>query len=319
MPKCCWAGVKEKELQQKAFPSLSLSLSFSVLLAFLWVAMFVLPRMKVPPEGLRVSRSSLPTAASSDPPMSPLLLSYWGLPFYSELPEEGQARTEIMESYLSDLVGLVRLRNASLKEAFDKSVASLMHDEAVERGFIEEDANLLAWRSFIDYTFLEALERLKKRERTARLHIIDTYFSFTLRALGCLETLDRKHVATQFLDSLFLKRCQVSPGWMWRRVPPLLDEAYAESTRAAEPPWAIALFVDESSARNCLVEQFYAEFRLSLEVFATSVKWRVHKRQTFQLASMRESMLNKQATVIQSVFRGYRERKRHRRCAAAAA
>ncbi|PBJ73467.1 hypothetical protein BCY84_14533 [Trypanosoma cruzi cruzi] len=281
--------------------------------------MFVLPGMKLPPEGLQVSRSSLPTAASSDPPMSQLLLSYWGLPFYSELPEEGQARTEIMESYLLGLAGLLRLRNASLKEAFDRFVASLLHDEAVERGFIEEDANLLAWRSFIDYTFLEALERLKNRERRARLHIIDTYFSFALRALGRLETLDRHHVATQFLDSLFLKRCQFSPGWMWRRVPPLLDEVYAESKRAAEPPWAITLFASESSARKCLVEQFYAEFRFSVEVFATSVKWRVHNRQALQLASMRDSMLNKQATVIQSVFRGYRERKRHRRCAAAAA
>ncbi|RNF00885.1 putative DNA-damage inducible protein DDI1-like protein [Trypanosoma rangeli] len=278
--------------------------------------MFVPPEMKVPPEGLQLLRCGLATVALPEPPLPSPLLAYWGLPFYSELPEEGQARMELMESYLLGLSRLLRLRNASLQEALEKALARVIEDEEVEREFIVEDGNLLAWRSFVDHTRLEALACLRKREQAARLRIIDTHFTFALRALCHFETLHRKHVATQFLDSLFLKRCMLPPERKRQQDSPLLKKIPAEACRTAETSWAVALIEEENSSRKSLVEVFFADIRLAAEVFAAVMKRNMYVMQKPRLELTASSTLNQQATVIQSVFRGHRERKR--RCDSAA-
>ncbi|RNF23779.1 putative DNA-damage inducible protein DDI1-like protein [Trypanosoma conorhini] len=280
--------------------------------------MFVLPEMKAPPEGLQVTRRGLPARVPPEFSLSPPLLAYWGLPFYSELPEEGQARTEIMESYLLGLSRLLRLRNTTLQEAFDDALVRVIEDEGVERGFIAEDGNLLAWRSFIDHTRLEALAFLRKREEMARQRVIETYFTFALRALGHFEVLHRQHIATQFLDSFFLKRCQLPPERPLQHSPPVLEKSCTAASGAAEASWCTALIAEENSSRNRLVEEFFANICLAAEVFAASVKRNMYEEQKPQLELKLFSTLNQQATVIQSVFRGHYERRRRSSAAAAA-
>ncbi|KAH9593168.1 IQ motif [Trypanosoma melophagium] len=276
--------------------------------------MFVLPGMQTTPQRPQSFKRSSTQSELSEIQLPTALLSYWGLPFHSELPEEGVARTELMEEYLIGLTRLVRMRNASLNEAFDNALQRLERDETVEREFIEEDSNLLAWWSFIEYTAQKARMVMERREQTERLSIIDAFFLSALSNLSHLETLHREHVATQFLDSLFLKLCQVKPGWMWRRIPPLLDEENSsESKRVVSVPlWLSKLTDEESESRRRITDNFFSGYELILEVFTATEKRLMHNNHVKQFRSYMAplSEMEEKATLIQAIFRGYRVRQR---------
>ncbi|ORC91527.1 putative DNA-damage inducible protein DDI1-like protein [Trypanosoma theileri] len=275
--------------------------------------MFVLPVMQTTPEGSQPLEKVPTQITPSDIQLPVALLSHWGLPFYSELPEEGVARTELMEEYLIGLTRLVRMRNALFNEAYDNALQVLVRDETVEREFIEEDSNALVWWSFIEYTSEEARRVLERREETERLRIIDAFFVSALSDMSHFETIHRQHVATQFLDSCFLKLCQVKPGWMWRRVPPVLDDEDSSIPRTVRAPlWVGELSAEESEARKRITNNFFSGFSLILEVFTTTEKRLMHSNHVkdFQSYVVPLSEMEKKATLIQATFRGYRVRQR---------
>lgn len=271
--------------------------------------MFVLPEMAQLPHKIQ------PTARPPTRKFSTVSPAHWGLPFYSELPEEGDARTELTESYLLGLVDVVRLFNASLNTVFRNAIEVVVRDEAVEREFIEEDSHLLALNSFIDYTRAEGRKCLEQREEAERLRLVDAFFSSALGMLDRFEFLHRQHVAQQFLDSLFLKRCQVRPGRPPSCAPPRAHKIEAESTVALAPPLVETLAAEERDERHRMMQDFFGDICLMVDVFAAAEKRLLYEAYRLPRGETVRSKLNSLATVIQAAFRGHLER---RRCGVAA-
>ncbi|CCD18290.1 hypothetical protein, conserved (fragment), partial [Trypanosoma vivax Y486] len=232
--------------------------------------MFVLPAMTATPPASMSTLDTLSGPESLEPKLAPSLLSMWGIPFHSPMPTEGVERTAIVREYLVGLALWVRAFNISINKVFGRAIMRTINDEAIERGFIEEDSDFLAWKCFTELSRTAAIERLVRREEARRTLVIDSFFSSGLQLLDRLEALHRQHVCMQFLDSVFLKHCQWASGWTWQHVPPPNNEALSEALISWS--WMPMLIKEEQVARKRVMNEFFSGILRALEVFAATEK-----------------------------------------------
>ncbi|CCD14020.1 unnamed protein product [Trypanosoma congolense IL3000] len=272
--------------------------------------MFVLPALKeASSDLLEAGKIAMELRPTPPPPkLAPSLLRLWGIPFESDLPEEGTMRTAIVREYLIGCALWIREFNASLNTVFARAIRYTVKDEAVEREFIEEDADYLAWRCFIKHTCLASIACLERRESTERQFIVGAHLESLLSCVSQYESVHRQLVATQFLESLFLKLCQVKPGWMWRSVPKVFEDGFAERP-AALPPWLLEFGRQEQLERREIEHSFLRGILLSLEVFVAVEKRLMYQANVLRIDETIVAMLGRSATAIQAVFRGYSVRK----------
>lgn len=221
--------------------------------------------------------------------------------------EESDCRVGLLEEYLSGLLVCLQERNRSRNDLVAKRFSLILADEAEERRFIEEDAHLLAHKAFNETTQQAIVDTVAELEDDARDTIEQEYVRFALQVTQKAESLGRKTIATELLDSVFLKLCQVQPQWMWRRLNNLLGDENATLKAARE-----LVYNDESRARAGILRE-YTEYVADSQVALAAAEkqllllaWELPGDQTAQRI-MEESSVR-----IQSAFRGWKARKAFR-------
>lgn len=221
-------------------------------------------------------------------------------------PEESQVRAGLVEAYLLGLLPILKERNRSRRAVVAAQLSLLVSDEAENRRFLNEDAHLLAHKTFTEMTQAAVVDAVAAMEAAGREAIKEEHIAFAVRATDQLEGLVRRTITIEFLDSVFLKLCQTQPQWMWRRLDAFMNND--ADGGSANTPAAMAVFRAEAAARALVASDHGAYVGACYAALATAEKRQLLSQWSVAARPTARDVLDTSATSVQAAFRGWRAR-----------
>lgn len=225
----------------------------------------------------------------------------------SYLPDEGTQRAGLIEEYLWGYINILRQRNKDASQINWRIRTSFLRDEEEERRFIAEDGDCFALRSFITETEKAAIEVIESWEAQSREALLTAHKEYLAESFAILEEIHRMHVATQAFDSCFLKRCQINPHWMWRKLQFIEDGARERAVRQAQ----LEVMDMEKAERRKMIATFNENYVLGFLSIAFVEKVDMYEKHRIDFTDSCRDILEDSAIKIQAAFRGYISRRHH--------
>lgn len=203
-------------------------------------------------------QSTLMTAATnkqSSPFLSKSLIDWDGLhrtSCVSELRDECEQRSGIIEEYLWDLLSIVKELNASVRQTHQAARRLLIRDEEEERRFIMEDAQheQVSFSAFTSNTIVALVNELERDARAALQH---DELALRMRILQHNEVIARMHLVTFAMEGAYMIYHRTRPAW-----PLLVQRANLRSLeqriRVERHATLLLALQEEESDERCVME-----------------------------------------------------------------